>query len=238
MRTRLLSGLLLFSFLAFSVAAAAADVDTTAPLTPAVEESADDDFSVPDDQAEAPLEPAAATKRGFKYGAILEYWFLTPGQKFERMPADPALTGMIDDGKQHFLGSAMQRDNELKNYANRQGVLQWTTYFRAAKPGKHVFLLTPTGINYGVTEYDASTDFSGIGLAINDELKVAAPGERDTSVTLDFAEPGWYKLQILLWWSHDRPPAFQDYGINLKVREPGSLSLRPLARKDLFYRLP
>lgn len=227
---------LLFAFVLGVGPARSGEDPADSPLQPVVGDSGDDDFEPEEETADTPLEPAVdrSGKRSFRYGAILEYWHLDPGRKFSRMPSGPSLTGMVDDGgKQFFYAGAMLRDNELKNYANRQGLLRWTTYFRATKPGQHVFLLAPT-----MDDGAADAEYAGASLAVNDEVKIVTPANIDASAAVDFSAPGWYKLQIRLWWTGEERPRFEDYAVTLKVREPGSLSLRPLVKKDLYYRMP
>lgn len=218
-------------------ASAIAEDRAASVLEPAISASEAGDFQTEEEEGEAAdtaLEPAMAqsAKKGLKYGSILEYWFLEPGEPVSRMPADISLSGMIDDSKQIFSGASMLRDGELKKYASRQGVLRWTSYIRVAKPGKHVFALSSVGLT------EASTKYSGVALAINGEVKTRAAADRDGSAVVDFAAPGWYAVQVWLWWSHNRKPAFQDYGATLKIREPGSLSLRPVTRRDIYYKQP
>lgn len=220
------------AFLSLSSAVYAADEDDDAPpLDPVVGQTTDDEFDYDEDQ-DTPLEPEKGGKRGYKYGAILEFWLMEPGRKFVRMPSEPSLTGMIDDLRESFAGKAMQRDKELKNYAARQGVLQWTTYFRARKPGKHVFLVTPAGVGFEGVEH------SGVALAFNDEVKAVTPGDREASAVVDFGAPGLYKMQVRLWWTNETRANFTDMDVGLKVREPGSLSLRAMNRKEFYYKVP
>ena len=240
---RLLLTCLLVSYLFMPAARlCAAETPETDPLVPAVTDVDDtpegdtdpESAEMTAESADGPMDPAIdrSARRGFKPGTILEFWLLKPGEKFSAMPAVPALTGMIDDSRQYFYAGSMVRDPELKNYASRQGVLQWTTYFRVTRPGKHVFAITAVGPEQTEMQH------AGVALAINDDVKVAAPVDLEESAVADFSEPGWYKLQIRLWWTYPEKPNYEDFAITLKVREPGTLSLRPLNRKDLFYKYP
>ena len=233
-RTSAFAALCLLFAVCLAVAAAPAGERPEASLEPSIPASQEDDFESDEDESDdgSPLEPTPgkAGRRGFRYGTILEYWFLEPGDRFSRMPHEPSLTGMIDDSKQYFLGNAMLRDNELKQYVGRQGVLQWTAYFRVTKPGKHVFALSFKGSD--------EPSWSGAALAFNDETKATATVGKDASAAVDFAAPGWYRMQVRVWWTHHSKPNFPDFAATIKVREPGSLSLRPIARKELFYKQP
>ena len=232
----------LLLFLAGSYRLAAADAAVDDALQPVAGDI--DDFEpdtdpesaaqLPDTTSDEPMDPALdrSAKRGFRAGTILEYWLLKPGEKFARMSSDPSLTGMVDESRQYFYAGAMAGDPELKNYLTRQGVVQWTTYFRATRAGKHVFAVSASGMDKGGTAY------SGIALLVNDSVKLITPVDLDDSAVVDFSAPGWYKLQLRLWWSHQESPNFEDYAITLKVKEPGTLSLRQLNRKDLFYKFP
>lgn len=187
------------------------------------------------DIPDAPLEPAIqATDAKLPPGAILEFWFLPRDKQFTRMPVDPSVTAMIDDSDKVFLGSSMLKDPEMRNYVSRHGILQWTAYFQANKPGKYVFVLGAEGM------WSDTTRYGGVSLLVNDEEKVAAIPAREESCTVDLAKPGLYKLQVRMWWTHgSRPgPVFQDYRASLKVREPGALGLRQVTKKDLFHKLP
>lgn len=213
-----------------------APADSLAPAIPVSEagdfqEEEDDEDGTSDDSPLAPT-PGKAGRRGFRYGTILEYWFLEPGQRFARVPSEPSLTGMVDDSKQLFSGNAILRDGEMKNYAARQGMLQWTCYFRVSKPGKHVFAVAAKGLTLD------DGNFAGVALAFNDGASTVATAEKDTSVAVDFSAPGWYKMQVRIWWCAAEKPNFAEYGVVLKVREPGTLSLRPVARKEIYYKQP
>lgn len=226
----------------------AGDAPADDTLSPAIPASEAYDFQDDEDDEEharaatataagdrdAPLEPepGKAGRRGFRYGTILEYWFLEPGVRFTRMPPEPSLTGMIDDSKLLFSGNAMLRDGELKNYVARQGALQWTCYFRVTRAGKHVFAVSARDIPLG------DSNFAGVALAFNDGTRAVATADKDTSVAVDFSAPGWYKMQVRIWWCAAEKPNFADYGAVVKVREPGSLSLRPIARKEIYYKQP
>lgn len=186
------------------------------------------------DIPDAPLEPwvEKSQEQSVNPGTILEFWFAS--DRFERFPVDPSVTGMIDDSDKVFAGSSMLKDAEMKQYVGRHGVLQWTAYFRVTKPGKHVFAMGIEGM------WSDDTRYGGAGMLINDERKIVALPARDESATVDFSEPGLYKMQIRMWWTHGsrKGPMFQDYRVSLKVREPGSLGLRQVTKKDLFYILP
>ncbi|MCC8189268.1 MAG: hypothetical protein LIP77_01355 [Planctomycetes bacterium] len=228
---RILYGLLLAAMVALSGFSLTAG-EGPAPMNPIVDD--DGEFFDPDWDT-TPMEPVARQgMRRFRYGTILEYWLLPAGEAFVRMPGDPSLTGMVDDSRHTFQGASMTRDAEMKHYVSRQGVLQWTTYFRATRAGKHVFALASAGMDPG----EEGTAHRGVALAFNEEEKIHALPGRDYSGTVDFARPGWYKMQVRIWWTDDEPPNFDTYGVTVKVREPGSLSLRALARKDLFYSMP
>ncbi len=183
---------------------------------------------------DAPLEPNYSQSDEAKAvpGSILEFWFAPPGKRFERFPTDPSVTGMIDAADKVFQGSSMLNDPEMKNFIARHGVLQWTTYFRVNKPGKHVFAMGIDGM------WSDNPSYGGASMLVNGESKLTAIPKRDESATVDFAKPGLYKLQIRMWWTHGgaptREPLFQDYRVGLKVREPGSLGLRQVTKKDLF----
>jgi hypothetical protein len=82
------------------------------------------------------------------------------------------------------------------------------------------------------------TAYRGVSLLVNDAEKIHALPDRDYSATVEFSSPGWYKLQVRMWWSDPALPNFENYGAALKVREPGAMSLRPLNRKDLYYTHP
>lgn len=185
---------------------------------------------------DAPLAPAIekAGEKDLPSGAILEYWFAPRDKKLERFPVDPSVTGMVDESDKVFAGNSMLKDGEMRQYVSRHGVLQWTTYFLVRKPGKHVFALGVEGM------WSDNPRYGGASMLINDEATIEVIPGRDDSVTLDFGEPGLYKMQIRMWWTHGSRsgPLFQDYRVSLKVREPGSLGLRQVTKKDLFYKLP
>lgn len=210
-------------------------------LEPTIPDSQAADFQEDEEDADggnagaapSPLEPTPGKpgRRGFRYGTILEYWLLEPGTRF-RMPSDPSLTGMIDDARQYFLADAMLHDGELKNYVNRQGLVQWTCYFRVTRPGKHVFAMAVAGLP------STDSNFSGAALAFADGVRAIATAERDTSATVEFSSPGWYEMRIRIWSCQAEKPDFSQYAVTLKVREPGALSLRPIGRKELYYKQP
>ena len=66
------------------------------------------------DIPDAPLEPAieSSEEQGLTPGSILEFWFAPVG-RFERMPVEPSVTGMIDDSDKVFSGNAMLKDPEM-----------------------------------------------------------------------------------------------------------------------------
>lgn len=195
------------------------------------------------DLADAPLEPETTEIASNVYlpGALLEFWFLDQYVDFmnpktgipnKRWLDDPSVSAMLDTTDQLFSGNVIEKDPNLKEFLHRTGALRWTFYYYAKKPGKHVFTMeqkTNTG-NCGLTE-------RGSCLLVNNEGKIwCFPGEVK-SATLDFATPGLYKMQLLNWWTRCDSPWAQNRMI-LKVREPGSLGLKQITNKDIFYKNP
>lgn len=194
-------------------------------------------FAAAMDIPDAPLEPEEQQDVDYQPGSLVEFFFLPFGTDVERPPSDPAVSMTYDTEEQVFAGSIMQKDETFKSFIGRSGMLRWNTYLNVKKPGVHVFTtqLLPQK-KKALSSWEAAAKYYGYNVAINGESKLTSiPSGALETFNCNFSAPGLYRVTISLWLTTNLDKlTWPDMRITMKVREPGSMGLRFVTRKDLL----
>lgn len=156
-------------------------------------------------------------KDEFKPGAIFNYWL--GNFPWYTIPTAISVATVVDEAANPFKGTVMAEDETLKTYLTKEGVLVWTAYLAIEKPGRYVVMCQTMDKKRGCVK-------------IESVLMKCDWDEK--SYTINFAETGLYKITVIVnAWGGIK---WQDTGMNIQIREPGSKRPRPLRLADVCYK--